>query len=221
MISLNLAIALLIGTVLMAVPVLIQSRWYHLAAWKVVVATVLLTIVGTAGTYVLFFVENQRLGGISFYGAVFLVPILFILVAWLLRLPYGTLMDLCAPAECVMLAFMKIQCMMTGCCGGRVIGTTAEGNLIVFPSQIVELINGLLLAVILMFLAHRRPNRKDLYPLYMMLYGCTRFVLNFLRAQQSDFFLGMSPGNVWSIVAVLAGGVWLWVLYAREKASQG
>ena len=220
MISLSLAIALLIGTVLMAVPVLLQSRWYHVAVWKALVSTVFLTIAGTAGTYALFFVENQRLGGISFYGAVFLVPILFILVAWLLRLPYGTLMDLCAPAECVMLAFMKTQCMMTGCCGGKVIGTTAAGNPIVFPSQIAELINGLLLAAILMFLGHRRPNRKDLYPLYMVLYGCTRFVLNFLREQQSDFFLGMSPGNVWSIVSVLAGGAWLWILYYREKANQ-
>lgn len=220
MISLNLAIALLLGTVLMVVPVLIQSRWYRVTVWKAIVATVLLTVVGTVGTYLLFYVENQRLGGISFYGAVFLVPVLFILVAWLLRLPYGTLMDLCAPAECVMLAFMKVQCMMSGCCGGRVIGTASDGSEIMFPSQIVELINGLLLAAILLFLGHRRHNRNDLYPWYMVLYGCTRFVLNFLREQQSDFFLGMSPGNVWSILSVLVGGAWLLVLHHRTKANQ-
>lgn len=220
MISKELAIALAIGTVLMAVPVAIQSRWYQVKIWKSMLATVLLTVVGTTGTYLLFFVENGRWGGISFYGAVFLVPILFALLAWILRLSYGTLMDLCATAECMMLAFMKIQCLTSGCCGGRVLFSTADGNAVVFPSQIVELVNGLVLMGVMMYLARKRPNRGDLYPWYMVLYGCTRFVLNTLRGSLSPLVLGMPPGHFWSLVSILLGVTVLLILRKKETSRQ-
>ncbi len=219
MISKTLAIALLIGTILMLIPVAILAIWYKVRMWKSILATFLLTAVGTVGTYIWYYFENGSLGGISFYGAVFVVPILFALLALLLRIPYGTLMDLCAPAECVMLAFMKVQCLSTGCCGGRVLGVTKAGAQIVFPSQIVELINGLMIMVALMVLGRKKPKRGDLYPMYMVIYGCTRFVLNFFRAQQSNFFLGMSPGNVWSVLSIMLGIAWLGILRYKKKMT--
>lgn len=219
MISTTLAIALLIGTVLMLIPVIILAVWYKVKIWKSVIATCLLTVAGTVGTYIWYYFENGSLGGISFYGAVFAVPVVFVLLTFLLRIPYSTLMDLCAPAECIMLAFMKVQCLTSGCCGGRVLFTDSHGVQIVFPSQIAELINGLIIMVVLMVLGRKKPNRGDLYPVYMIIYGVTRFVLNFLRAQQSDFFLGMSPGNVWSILSVMAGMAWLGVLWHKKKTT--
>ena len=98
---------LLLGTLFMMIPICIQTKWYGLRWWKSILIAFVLTVCGTLGTYLWFFAENFMFGGRSFYGAVFLVPGLFILVSFLFRIPYGNLMDLCAPAECMMLVLMK------------------------------------------------------------------------------------------------------------------
>ena len=108
----------------MMIPMFFQARKYEIKLWKIVPIAFVLTIVGTLGTYLWFLLENLHWGGRSFYGAVFLVPIAFLLVALIVRIPYGQLMDLCAPAECIMLSIMKVQCLMEGCCAGRVLFMT-------------------------------------------------------------------------------------------------
>lgn len=219
MISATLLKYLAVGTVAMLVPILVQSVWYRLKLWKSVLLAFVLTVTGTVGTYLWFFIENHWIGGTSFYGAIFLVPAVFPLVALLFRERYRVIMDLCAPAECIMLAIMKVQCLLAGCCGGRLLFTTAAGVAVYFPSQIAELLNALIIFAVLMVLAHKKPKRGDLFPLYMVIYGMTRFVLNLFRANQSNFFLGMSPGNVWSLLSIAVGAVWL-VLYRRNAAKE-
>lgn len=208
------------GTIAMLVPIFLGVRAYGVQKWKSIPVAFLLTIVGTIGTYLLYFVENGFLGGRSFYGAVFLVPLLFPLISKLVRIPYVQLMDFCAPAECVMLAIMKVQCLIEGCCGGKVISYTAEGVPTLFPSQLVEFLNAWVVFAILLILLLRKKSQGRIYPYYLVLYGITRFVLNYFRWEQSDFFLGMSPGNVWSLLAILIGVVWLFVMRKRVLSKE-
>ena len=141
-----------------------------------------------------------------------------IVVAMLLRIPYGRLMDLCAPSECVMLTIMKLQCLADGCCGGRTI-CLANGAEFVFPSQIVELIDAFAIAVILICMSRKEKHRDKLYPWYMVIYGATRFVLNLFRGGTTPFALGLPAGNVWSLVAIIIGTVWL-LAVSRRKTKQ-
>ena len=216
MISLKLIVYLSIGTVFMFIPVIIQSIWYKFNLFKAALVTVILTVVGTIGTYILFFIENHWIGGTSFYGAVFFTPIAFIIVALLLRTPYGVLVDLCAPAECVMLSIMKVQCLLSGCCAGREI-LVAGDRIVRFPSQIAEMINAILLLVLLMILARRTRFKGLLYPIYMIAYGASRFILNFLRESNSNFALGMSAGHFWSILSVFVGISWLLIIKSKIR----
>lgn len=211
----RLALFLLVGTLAMLVPIQIQGAWYQIKWTKTVPAAVLLTISGTLGTFLLFYIENGEFGGTSFYGAVFFVPILFLAVARLLRVPYPQLMDLCAPAECVMLAIMKVQCYLTGCCGGAAI--PVGGASFVFPSQLAELADALIICVILLLMSRRTGSRGKLYPRYMVLYGVTRFVLNIFRDTPFVSNLGMPFGNFWSLVSIAIGAVWLIALRVGEK----
>lgn len=202
-------IALSVGTCAMLTLMLIIGVKYRLKLWKCIPIALILTITGTIGTYIWFFVENSWFGGRSYYGAVFIVPIAFIALAKLMRVSYGDLMDLCAPAECVMLAIMKLQCLIDGCCGGRVLYTTAEGIEVVFPSQIVELANAFLLMLVLMIMAFLPKFRGKIYPWYLVLYGATRFVLNWFRAESTPIMAGLTPGCLWSLVAIFFGILWL------------
>lgn len=202
-------IALSAGTGAMLVLILILMRLYRVKLWKSFPIAIILTITGTIGTYIWFLIESSMFGGRSYYGAVFLVPLAFVYLAKLMRIPYGDLMDFCAPAECIMLVIMKYQCLVDGCCAGRVMLEIAADGSVVFPSQIVELINAFLIMALLMGLAICKKARGKLYAWYLVIYGGTRFVLNLFRADVTPFLLYLPIGNVWSILAIFIGILWL------------
>ena len=200
----------------MFIPIVIQTKWYQIPLRKSIPMALLLTASGTSGTYILFFVENHWLGGTSFYGAVFFVPVFFFLAAKILRESWLDLLDICAPAECVMLMIMKVQCLLSGCCAGRTLCLPWNQNWVQFPSQIAEMVNGFVIFLVLMWLARRGKNRGSLYGWYMVLYGSTRFVLNFFRENQSEFAMGLPAGAFWSVWAILFGSIALY-LYTRNR----
>ena len=200
-------IALFIGTFLMFAIIAILMKVYKVRIWKSLPVSVLLTVAGTLGTYIWFFVEASRFAGRSYYGAVFLVPLMFIPVAKLMKIPYGEILDFCAPAECIMLVIMKYRCLMDGCCGG--ITYNIDGRIIVFPSQIAELINALLIMAVLMVMGILKKQTGKLYGWYLFIYGATRFVLNLFREDTSPLLMGLPAGNLWSLFAIAIGFLWI------------
>lgn len=210
-------LVLLIGTLGMMVPMFFQSRKYAIKLWKIVPIAFVLTITGTLGTYLWFLLENFEFGGRSFYGAVFFVPVAFILLAYIIRIPYGQLMDLCAPAECIMLSIMKIKCMIDGCCIGRPLFINEAGELVRFPSQAVELAVAYILAWALLMMSFREGFKGKVFAWYMILYGATRFVLNFFRDEWARYDGGIIPlGTVWSVVSIIVGVLWI-IIYNKHK----
>ncbi len=218
--SVKLILFLFAGTVLMFFPIWRMDKVAKVPIWKSAVHSVVLTLMGTIGTLLMFYVENGYFGGISFFGAVFFVPLVFPLVALALKIPYGQIMDRCAVGECVMLALMKVHCMLGGCCIGRVLGTTAQGTVIRFPSRLAEMaVAGILFAILFIwFKKGKRPGL--LYPWYMLLYGIVRFGLNFLRELPEESKLLLPFGNIWSLVAIVFGLVWLLVWKNRQIQRQ-
>lgn len=216
MIALKLVLYLSIGTVVMLIPIVIQTKQYGIKLWKSAPIAVSLTIVGTIGTYILFFIENQWIGGTSFYGAVFLVPILFPFVAKLLREKTSYLLDISAPAECAMLMIMKIQCQLSGCCGGRELFLPGMQQSIQFPSQIAEMINAVFICFVLLLLSANRKNQGAIYPWYMVIYGASRFFLNVFREAWVTKQMLLPFGNIWSLVAIGVGIAWLLIQKRKQ-----
>ena len=210
----------------MLVPILILMKLYRVRLWKGIPIAFILTITGTIGTYIWYTIENFEtfeyipFGGRSFYGAVFVVPIVFLLVAKLFRIPYGELMDCCAPAECAMLVIMKYQCLVDGCCGGRILYETSDGVQVRFPSQIVEVTVAAAIFVVLMLLAFNKRNQRAIYPYYLLIYGGARFVLNFFRDELSSFILGIPPGHLWSLCAIIIVSIILYKHYKKTNLDK-
>lgn len=199
----------------MLVPIMIQGNWYQINRNKRLLTAVLLTVAGTLGTFLLYFIENNRIGGTSFFGAVFFVPVLFIPVARLLGLRYDLLLDLCAPAECVMLVVMKVQCLIGGCCGGRKI--SLAGWEFVFPSQLMELVNALIICVVLLQMSRKEKHQGRIYPWYMVIYGISRFILNIGREAWVTKEMLLPFGNIWSLVSIAVGVIWLLLIQKRKQ----
>ena len=202
-----------LGSLAMLASMLLRKKQFpQVAVWKMVVLSLWLLVTGVAGTMILAYIESGVFGGTSFYGAIFLVPIL-IFPAMLMKLTYTDILNLCAPAECAMLVVMRFDCLDKGCCYGRYLPALGFQ----FPNQIAEMIVCASIMVILI-LMHRKNRRIQLYAWYMVLYGVCRFILQGFRYGGTDpRLLGLSQGHLWSQISVALGTAWL--LLSRNRKS--
>lgn len=215
--SLTVWIALALGTVVMLAIMLICRRWLPMEKLKTAAFAVLLTVCGLASVKIMAFVESGSWGGQSFFGAVFLEPLFLLLLAVILREKWETLLDLSAPSICGMLMIMKLECLRSGCCNGRILYKDA-GTVIRFPSQLVELIAALALAVFLILLIREAKQKGKIYPIFMVSYGAVRFVLNLFR-DTTPFVWILPAGNFWSLIAIAVGILWLMLLKRRQNKT--
>ncbi|MCC8163617.1 MAG: prolipoprotein diacylglyceryl transferase [Lachnospiraceae bacterium] len=213
-----------VGVVAMCALACGSRKRYGVKIWQAVIYTLLLAVCGLAGTKILYILENWQdflkngftLGGLSFFGAVYLIPLLMWLPGRLFSLNYEQSMDLCAPCVALILACMRIGCFLNGCCGGREI--LVSGRTIQPPTQLIEMVWDL---AIMLFLLYGKPAKRQgsRYPLFMLCYGTVRFLLEFLRDTEKDW-LYLSHGQWFSIVAIIMGLIWLFHITGSEDEKE-
>ena len=216
--ELSFEIFISIGTILMIIVMLFCGKYYHIKVWKRIVTALFFTVAGVIGVKIMAFIEMGRWNGRSFFGAVLFTPILMVLFSYFIKETPSDILDICAPAEAIMLALMKVDCAIQGCCYGKVIRIDSDGNLIRFPSQVVECLTAILIFIILIMLIYRKKQRGALYYWYMILYGIVRFILNWLR-ETKPFLLGLPPGNFWALITFIAGGT-LMIIHLTRKGNK-
>jgi len=203
------------GTIGMLILMLLRRKTFpQIQLWKFPVISVLLTVAGVIGAMLMHYIENGEFGGTSLFGSIFFIPILFLPVLFL-RVPFSTLMDLCAPAECLMLVLMKLDCLLSDCCYGKYLPALGFQ----FPSQIVEMLTFFVIMLLLLHLERSEKNRGRIYGHYLIIYGIARFILNWFRYGVKPFVWILPAGNFWSLVAIAAGLVWLAVVGKLQKLS--
>ena len=190
------------------------NRFYNIPLWKVAVSCILLAAIGMIGVKLMFFIESGNWTGRSFYGAVFLIPVLMFPVARLLKVPYGDLMDLMPPGGCIMLALLKVKCKIDGCCFGRLM--MINGKLVRFPSQIVEGVAAIALLIVMILIIRKGRWRGVAYAWVMLLYGIVRFILNFYR-ETSPWLGPLAAGSFWSLISITIGAMIL--LWTKRRNS--
>lgn len=194
-----------LGALTVSATMLLRDRQLpEIALWKKIVLAGLITVVGVLGMLLLSFVETGAFGGTSFYGAIFLTPVL-VLAARFLKMTRRDILNLCAPAGCAMLVVMQFDCLYNGCCLGKYLPELEFQ----FPSQAAEMAVGIGIMAILMRL-HNKNRNAQLYPWYMILYGACRMILQGFRYGGTEpGLLGMPYGYIWSVLSVTIGVVWL------------
>jgi phosphatidylglycerol:prolipoprotein diacylglycerol transferase len=80
----------------------------------------------------------------------------------------------------------------------------------VHPTPVYEALSMLLVAAVLWRWRHRwRPG--TLFALYLVLAGAERFLVEFVR-RNDEVLLGLTQPQLFSVVMMVAGGIWLWLL---------
>ena len=187
-----------------------RNKSYEFKLYQLIILNLIIVITGTAGTMLMYFVETGEWGGTSFFGSVFLIPVVLSISAAGFKMTVWNMLDFCAPQICIMLAVMKIRCYVSGCCAGKVFFFGSENNILFrFPSQIAEGTVILIILYALIYWEKRNINVDKLYPCFLILYGITRFILNSFRAGLSSFVWILPNGHFWSLVAITLGLIML------------
>ena len=148
------------------------------------------------------------------------VPWMTMILARWMKDDWRRMLDFMAPAFPLTQVAAKIACCFAGCC----FGFPMEHGLwnpvfqqTLFPVQLLEGLVALIVCVLCVLYAHRTRFRADgrVYPLFLILFGGTRFFLEFLRLNLKLFW-GISELALWALLMVLIGTIWL--LRGRRKA---
>lgn len=142
---------------------------------------------------------------------------------WLRKGSKATLVSMLPIAPACLAAahgFGRIGCFLAGCCYGvptsSWIGVTFPGmDHAVVPTNLIEAIFLLLLAVALAMIAFRKKSPIGI-PIYMLCYGAFRFAIEFYRGDERGSLLpGVSPSQLWAILLFAAGAGLLIAYLAR------
>ena len=221
--SIFLILALILGTGVMIGIMLYCRKWITIKLWKTALFSALLTLSGFTSVKIMYFFENGKWDGLSFFGAVLFLPFFLIILAFAIRERWTTLLDLAAPSVCGMLAIMKIECLRSGCCKGKLLfGDPKLETDFYFPSREVELITAIIIALVLIRFIKQGKYKGEIYPLFMIIYGAVRFIWNFFR-KTSVTIWPLPIGNIWSLVSIAIGVIWLLMFrhYTRGKNVEG
>jgi phosphatidylglycerol:prolipoprotein diacylglycerol transferase len=158
-----------------------------------------------------------RAGGV-FYGGLILAVAVAIWYIRRVRLPLWTTCDVFAPGIALGHVVGRLGCFFAGCCYGRettvpwavtftdAFAATNVGtplNVPLHPTQLYEAgAEAVILALLLATERRWRPFAGRTFWLYLLLYGVSRFVIEFYRGDPRGVIAGLSTSQFISVVLV-------------------
>lgn len=210
-----------VGLIGIGVLTLLRRRRYRLSVPAGLIFTLYMPVLGLLGAKLLYVLENLdmvrlvglKLGGLSFFGSVWLILLLMPVLGLSLKLRPGESLDAAAPGVAVMIGFLRVGCFFNGCCGGVTVRRASSS--FTYPTQMIESIGDFLILFLLLEWEKRDGHEGKLYPGFLVLYGVLRFTVEFMRNTPKGN-LGLSNGHWYSIASMILGGGYL--LYRRIRS---
>ena len=204
----------LAGTVAVFLYFLCNRKNYRVSFGK---AVAFLAVVYTASVLWMFFLYwvvngfrgwgGNNIVRIFPWVAVFAYP-----VSKLLKLDFEKMCDYIAPVLCLQHGVSHLGCIFGGCCYGYAWSHGAYNHVLgynTFPIQPIEAVVALAIVIIIVCRERKKKYMPDglSYPVMLMLFGYTRFLLEFAR-DNGKLFLGISELALHALLAALVGTVW-------------
>ncbi len=171
--------------------------------WQAVLLGLAHTVVGVGCVKLFAAMETldfSSFGGMSLFGAVFFLPLVYWSGAKLTERKTAVVFDLFTPCMIFTLLCARINCILSGCCLGAYI---PDGPGWRFPTREMEIIFYLFLIAYYWHLDGEEKVSGMAYPRYMMLYGIFRFLTEGLRSANTETMLHIS--HLWAAIAFLIG----------------
>jgi len=181
-------------------------------------------------------------GGIVFYGGLIGAIAGFFVYRRSHPFPLRPYMDVLAPSIGIGIMFGRLGCFLNGCCYGRVchlpwavsfpkpsppwdhhhtmgmIPAGAIQSLPIHPTQIYFAVDGLVLLLLLSAFFPLRRRDGEVMGLLMLTYPISRFLIEFLRNDETAFFAGLTISQTISVALFLVGlAFWAWLFKQPDE----
>ncbi|MBR3767842.1 MAG: prolipoprotein diacylglyceryl transferase [Clostridia bacterium] len=226
-------LCILLGAVLSAFIGFIIGRKKALPKKTLIIFISFALITGIIGAVLMAQLQNfiMSLTGLPYsmsrlriFGGLLFTPVFIYFPVKYLGGDYKNITDIFTPGLYALLGCSKIGCAVYGCCYGIecAVGVTTQfEDHTVFPVQLLESILCFILCIAAYFVLMNKKHRKGtLYPLFIILYGIMRFLVEFLRCyplEERTYFFGMNFWQLFSIISIVVGIVWLILLKKKQK----
>ena len=205
----------------------------EVAILDMAIIAVIVSIIGSRAFHILFeapgyYLENPiRVfyfwqGGFVSLGAFIGSIIGWILYLKIKKLPATRYLDIGALVAPIIIFFVRVGCLMTGCCYGKPTdsflgirftdpGSTAYvyyPGIALYPTQIFNMINACIMFGVLYLVYKKRSFYGQVGAAFLIYYGVTRFIIEFFRGDEDRglYFGGMiSTGQIVMTIALTAG----------------
>lgn len=167
---------------------------------------------------------NLLVGGMVFYGG-FLGGLLAVfLYCRKYKIPLAEATAVITPAVPLFHIFGRIGCFLAGCCwgvemeGGVVFHNSlgAPNGVPLLPLQLIEAGCNVVIFIVLAVLVRHIKQRALVLPLYILIYGALRFVLEFFRGDMVRGVALLSTSQ-WISLALIVAVVVLYFTRLRKK----
>jgi phosphatidylglycerol:prolipoprotein diacylglycerol transferase len=170
-------------------------------------------------------------GGATLYGGLVLAVLVSYLFTVKRRLDFLRIADVVSPSIALGIMLTRIGCFLSGCCYGKAtslpwgitfppgcaagyysqqLSASLSSTVVkLHPAQLYASFYGLIIFLILLIAERRLIKRGGTFGLFLVLYGVSRFSLDFFRYYEENMqvFLGLTLNQLLSIGLVLLGMV--------------
>lgn len=188
---------------------------YGISLRKMLLIYVVVSAVGALGACIGAVLSNESMLSKRLYGLMLFDTVLLFALSPLLKVRLSDLGDfVMVPIMAVCFA-SKIDCLVKGCCYGVALWGSTPQTVIRFPSAIVEMVLWGIMTLLLLAIERSQMAKGALWPIGMIWFGLARFAVDFLRGsawEKRVFALGLTGGQFWSLVVLLGGAVYLYIV---------
>lgn len=190
-----------------------------------------LVVIGFSLTYIWMLTMHwifsgfQTFGGQNHVMTFIYQPLIYALPSKILKIEWKKCCSALAVGTPLVQGIGHIGCIFAGCCEGYPSSWgiyNARTQMYHFPNQLIEAIVAISIAIFIMHLIKKNNYKPDTthYPIMLILYGSTRFLLEFLRSNEK-LILWCSALAFHALFMCLVGIVALIVIKKKRKiASQ-
>ena len=178
----------------------LQRERLGMRVYAVFIVTILHVLYGVM-TVRLFAALEGTPGGMSLFGAVFLMPVAYYVGAGITRRPVAEVFDILTICMVFTVMCARVNCLIAGCCLGRQISSHTG---IRWPTRETELVFYIIFLIAAIPKVRQRKTKGTIYPIYMVAYGAFRAVNECFR--QSAAFSGIFHlSHLWAILTFCLG----------------
>ena len=215
------------GLLLALANALNDAKHLGIKLWKALIAVLIVYPLIYELRYAIRWVERifYDCSGANIIKAFVFMPAVIWPVAKMLKVEQGKINQLFAVIPCIGQGISHLGCVFPGCCQGYEAAWGIYNCRLActcIPVQIFEAISALLIGLYLemRFRRHNWQDDRKAMPIMFVLFGLSRFLLEFLR-NNDKVFLNISNPALHCLVMALTGAIWLTAIKKQEKKSHG